>query len=125
MVLFFAPSRKDPTWTIEKGQTRWDTKGYDETLKLLSYVTRKCPKIEPRIRYSVPHDECLTEKRRSDIAIDELVTGSFHISSLESLSQGIPTLAYLDQRSIYNLANLTLIQIGSCRRAHVQWFQKI
>lgn len=36
----------------------------------------------------------------ADLSIDDLVTGSFHLSSLEGLAQGIPTLAFLDSRTL-------------------------
>ena len=47
------------------------------------------------------------KNRRSDIAIDEMVTGSFHMTSLEALAQGLPTFAYLDSRSLDTLSELT------------------
>ncbi len=40
----------------------------------------------------------MIEKKKSRIAVVDMVSGSFHLSSLESLAQGIPTFAYLDAR---------------------------
>ena len=36
-----------------------------------------------------------------------MVTGSYHLSGLESLTQAIPTLSYLDLRTIGTLAKIT------------------
>lgn len=43
----------------------------------------------------VPHTECLARKRRAHIAFDHL-QGYYGVSSLESLSMGLPTIAGLD-----------------------------
>lgn len=105
--VFFAPTVDCPAaGTIENG-TRWDTKGSLETEMLLRRVVDQCGSGEVRVRRNLPHDQCLREKQDSDIAIDEMVTGSYHLSSLESLAQGLPTFAYLDARTLDTLAEMT------------------
>lgn len=90
-VIFFSATYKDSCWTW-----RWETKGYPEVVRLLK---RQRDSADLDIVYGAPFDECLRRKRRSDIAIDDLATGSYHLTSLESLAQGIPTLSYLDNRT--------------------------
>lgn len=106
-VLFFAPTVDYPAWSISQGGTRWDTKGARETEALLRRVVKVCGKGQVTIRRNIPHEQCLREKQASDIVIDEMVTGSFHLSSLEALAQGLPTFAYLDSRCLETLSELT------------------
>jgi hypothetical protein len=92
--IFFAPTSLELAFEL-----RWGSKGYPETLRLLKKVASgRRKKAEIRLFFNKPHLRCLEEKRRSAIAVDDLVTGSYHLNSLESLSQGIPTFAYLDPR---------------------------
>lgn len=70
-------------------------------------LARQDPRVEVRVRQGLPHHECLRERQASDISIDELVTGSYHLSSLESLAQGLPTLAFLDDRCRSIVTELT------------------
>lgn len=84
--------------------SRWDTKGYPEVSELLnefkdiSYIQKIT---------NTPFFECLKLKRQSDIVIDDIITGSYHLTSLEALSQGKPVLSYLDNRTQYILRELT------------------
>jgi SAM-dependent methyltransferase len=105
--LFFAPTFSHSAWEIPKGGTRWETKGSPETEALLRKVLRRTGVGKVVIPDNCSHDQCLREKQTSNIAIDEMVTGSFHLSSLESLAQGIPTFAYLDGRTLDTLAEMT------------------
>ncbi len=82
--------------------SRWDTKGYPETVKQLSrsmaLLRRQGLKLELDLITQVPHSECLVRKARCDVFIDELVTGSYHLNTLESLAQGCASLVHLDGR---------------------------
>lgn len=84
--------------------SRWDTKGYPETIKMLKRFKRQASlkglNVEIDIIEQVSHSECLRRKALSDIAIDDLVTGSYHMSTLESLIAGSVVLTYLDERVI-------------------------
>lgn len=106
-VLFFAPTFGHSAWEVPENNTRWETKGAPETEELLQKVVRACGKGQVLVRRNIPHEQCLQEKQASDIAIDELITGSYHLSSLESLSQGLPTFAYLDARTLDTVYELT------------------
>lgn len=100
--IFYAPTFRTSAWA-----SRWDTKGYPETMALLRKLSRSIAGLELDVCMDRPHFECLERRRSSIMAIDEMVTGSFHTSSLESLSQGLPTFAYLDARTSLTLEILT------------------
>ena len=92
------------TFNNEGFSSRWDTKGYPEVSLLLEQFkdSANIKKIT-----NIPFFECLRIKRNSDIVIDDIITGSYHLTSLEALSQGKTTLAYLDNRTQYILRELT------------------
>lgn len=73
----------------------WDDKGYHLTapfLKRLAFSN----KIIFQLIVKLPHAKCLELKRLADIGIDEMVTGSYHLNSLEYLAMGIPCFAGID-----------------------------
>ncbi|MBP6898910.1 MAG: hypothetical protein KBC73_02415 [Burkholderiaceae bacterium] len=82
---------------------RWDTKGYPETRRMLDQVQKRARAeghaVTVDVIEMVPHQECLARKALSHVAIDELVTGSYHTSTLESLAAGSATMVYLDDRT--------------------------
>ncbi len=106
-VVFFAPTVDHSAWSVTQGGTRWETKGARETETLLRQVIKAGCKGRITVQRNIPHEQCLREKQASDIVIDEMVTGSFHLTSLEALAQGLPTFAYLDSRSLETLSELT------------------
>jgi len=83
-------------------ECRWDTKGYIETRSILNKFVKKAKKkglsVDLDIMEGVPFDECLRRKSSCDIVIDDLVTGSYHMSSLEGLASGALVLAFVDER---------------------------
>lgn len=93
----------------------WDSKGYDETVPVLQKLVNE-GKISADIVMDVPHKQCLTRKRTGDIGIDEIVTGSYHLCSLETLSQGLITLANLDDHQ-----QATLEAVTGCPKEELPW----
>jgi hypothetical protein len=91
--------------------SRWDTKGYQETIKVLNRIIRKVRNkglpIELDIIHKVPHSECMDRKANCDLFIDDLVTGSYHLNTLEALAIGQATLCFLDDRVKQTLFDLT------------------
>lgn len=81
-------------------------KGYTRTLKVLRNLHRKGV-IEAIIRTDTPWPELMTLRRSADVVVDECVTGGYHLTSLEGLSQGLATIALLDDRTRTLLSNLT------------------
>jgi len=88
------------------GLSGWDDKGYKETQPILQKLV-DVGMITAEIIYNTPYAECLAKRKKADIAIDELVTGSYHLCSLESLSAGLVTFAGLDDIQINTLKDLT------------------
>ncbi len=63
--------------------------------------------VSPEVLIDRSIDDCYRARQRADIGIEELVTGSFHQVMLECMAAGLPTLAYLDERSLYTMRELT------------------
>lgn len=100
-VIVFSPSGKTSAW-----RKRWETKGVPQTLALLRKLERE-GLCRVQLIMNMPHDTCLRLKQTAAIAIDECVTGNYHLSGLEALSQGKPTLGHLDNRVQSQLRNIT------------------
>lgn len=71
----------------------WNNKGYPETISALKRLTHP---YGIDIITNTPNVECLERKRRADIAIDEIVTGSYHLNTLEALSMGLVAICGMD-----------------------------
>jgi len=95
-----------PTSDVAAGADRWNTKGAPETLAMLHRLSAAHGFVVDAFNH-VPHGESLRRKASADLVIDELVTGSYHLSGLEALALGRPTLGYLDARMVAVLAALT------------------
>ncbi len=94
----YAPSRFNSAHS-----SRWDTKGYPETVTVLRRLARAARArglhVEIDLIEQVGHAECLRRKAGCDLFIDDLVTGSYHLNTLEALAQGVPCATYLDART--------------------------
>lgn len=92
-----------PSNAICKG---WDNKSYSTLSPILKRL-----EIEGKIVYQriigMPHVECLRNKRLADIGIDEVSTGSYHMSSLEYLSMGVACIANIDDLTRENILKIT------------------
>lgn len=84
----------------------WDNKGYHETVPVLQKLVNE-GYITAEVIYNKPWSECLERRSKADISIDEIVTGSYHLCSLESLAQGKATIAGLDAIQVKTLRDLT------------------
>ena len=103
----YAPSTLNSCWNDKYDYTRWDTKGSVETIAMVTDALRLSKMGSLELITNAPHYQCLLLKRECHVGIDEMVTGSFHLSSLEFLSQGVPCMAYLDNRTMETLKTLT------------------
>jgi hypothetical protein len=99
--IFYSPSSESSGWS-----TRWDTKGSIETKEILRNLKRKL-KCSVLYTSNRPLKVVLAEKAKSTIVIDELITGSYHLSSLEGIALGKTTLAFLDDRTQYVLRQIS------------------
>lgn len=84
----------------------WDDKGHGWTNPIL-----KRWKLEGYINYklihSIPWDEAMIIKQGSDIGIDEMQTGSYHLSGLEYLSMGVATYCHTDEKTEAVIKDMT------------------
>jgi len=84
----------------------WDDKGYELVNPLLKRLS-----LNDMVKYQLivqqPHQTVLEMKRLADIGIDEIATGSYHLSSLEYLSLGIPCFANVDDQTEAVVKELT------------------
>lgn len=73
-------------------------KGYAQTLAILKKL-----EAEGLIKFTLVTDKTWEElmpiKQQHDVCIDECVTGGYHLCSLEALSQGLVTIAWLDDQT--------------------------
>lgn len=83
------------------GRRGWYAKGCGKTLEVLRRG------FSHRFVSGAPLREVLELRAQCDIAIDEVVTGSYHLCSLESLSQGLATVAGLDAQTLDALEQVT------------------
>jgi hypothetical protein len=79
----------------------WWNKGCDETIRILAGGYRHVVVTDRGWR------ETMEVRQRCDIAIDEVVTGSYHMCSLEALSQGLAVVAGLDEKTVDALEVVT------------------
>jgi len=91
--VFYGPSMEASAWSA-----RWNTKGMPETRRILGHL-RRALGCRIQVMQGRPLREVMKEKQRSRIIIDDLVTGGYHLSGLEGLSQGKAVLTYLDNRT--------------------------
>ncbi len=83
---------------------RWATKGYPEVSAALRDLSDKM-NFEYIEISDMPLKNALQIKQHADIIVGDIVTGSYHLTELEGLSLGKPTLTYLDQRSVMTFIN--------------------
>lgn len=90
-----------PIDDAEEVDEGWHRKGYRETMAVLSRGFRH------HVVFNRPWEEAMAARRECDVAIDEVITGSYHMCSLEALSQGLATVANLDDRTVDALEAVT------------------
>lgn len=84
----------------------WNSKGYDVVAPILKRMKLK-GEITFQLLHALPHAEVMNKKRLAHIGIDEIVTGSYHLSSLEYLSLGVACYANLDAATEKVVKDLT------------------
>jgi hypothetical protein len=73
----------------------WDDKGYNVTAPLLKRLERNS-RCSADVIINTDYETCLLRKRGAHIGIDEVMTGSYHLSALEYLSMGCVTICHVD-----------------------------
>ncbi|OLN28997.1 Glycosyl transferase, family 2 [Desulfovibrio sp. DV] len=91
------------TKTVGAFEDRWNTKAAPETAALLGQLGR-ARGVTCDIVTGLPLAEALARKSRARIVIDDLASGSYHLTGLEGLALAKPVLAFLDGRCLELLA---------------------
>ena len=97
-VLSYAPS----SWN-GKG---WDDKSYRDIAPGLKRM-HLAHEIYFQLIIAQPYEKVIEMKRNADIGIDEVSTGSYHLSSLEFLAMGIPCFANIDKMTFDTIKQMT------------------
>lgn len=89
---------------IGHSPTRKDLKNTDEFLAVTARLAADAslPASQMVLMDDIPHRDCLRLKRGCDIFFDHM-QGYFGMSSLEALSQGVPTVAGLDDWNLRHI----------------------
>ncbi len=98
--IFFSATSDISMW-----DSRWEAKGLPEITEKFKAL-QNIEKFNFQIIKNTPYLECMQIKQGSDIVIGDITSGSYHLTDLEALSQGKPTLSYLDGRSQMVLQSL-------------------
>lgn len=80
-------------------------KGYEEMMPILKRLHAKGI-ISLTVIDGMTWENLMPVKREHDVCIDECVTGGYHLCSLESLSQGLITIGWLDDLTQQTIASI-------------------
>lgn len=86
----YAPSNRQVSKTQHDAfmkNYRYSSKGWFFTKPVLDRLG-KMPGVVVEIYFGVPFEKCMELRKDCDIFIDEVVTGSYHRSTLEAMSHG-------------------------------------
>jgi hypothetical protein len=87
------------SWASE-GSSKWADKGSRRTKQILAKLKEKYgERVEVVIINNQPHALCMDMKRNAHICIDECVTGSYHLQSLEGCAVGAVTFNNIDEQT--------------------------
>lgn len=105
--VFYSPTNKLPAFSNKHySHVRWNTKGYYEIRDILRKVRRERG-IDFSIFRKKKFIDTVKEKWKYPVVIDDVITGSFHLTGLEALSMGKIVFSYLDNRTQYVLSEIT------------------
>jgi hypothetical protein len=91
------------SWAFDS-KKGWGRKGSQETMKILQQIQKRYPGfVQLDVLTNAPYEKCLAEKRDAHICIDECVTGSYHLQSLEGCSVGAATINNLSRPVLKNM----------------------
>lgn len=81
-------------------------KGYPETIPILKKLQAE-GLIDLTLVTDLKWEDLMPIKREQHLCIDEVVTGGYHLCSLEALAQGLVTVAWIDPQTERTIRNLT------------------
>jgi hypothetical protein len=76
----------------------WDNKGY-EAMRAFLMKFERAGIIQSDIITNTPYEETLIRKKWADIGLEEIVTGSYHLSFLEYMAFGVATFCSMDSHT--------------------------
>lgn len=95
------------SWATEK-KGSWGDKGRNQTLSILNRLQLKYGnRIEVKVMNNSPYLVCMEEKREAHICIDECVTGSYHLQSLEGCAIGAVTINHIDNKTLAYMGGIS------------------
>ena len=101
--IYYRPTNAAPAFAC-----RWDTKGAPDVLEVLRNAGANVPGVSLDCGTDpIPFTETLERRRRCNLAIDDAVTGSYHLTSLESMALGLACISHLDPRQVAVLTYFT------------------
>jgi hypothetical protein len=77
----------------------WDDKGWAFTEPVLTKLDDEGYIIKD-VCTNVPYEACMKRKRWAHIGIDEIMTGSYHLSTLEYFSLGCACIVRIDEKTL-------------------------
>lgn len=83
----------------------WDYKGYDKVKPVFDRIA-SMPRVTCGIIMNTSYAETMFKKKWSTIGMEELVTGSYHLSFLEYMSFGCATLHNMDEATKIAMAHV-------------------
>lgn len=83
----------------------WDDKGFEATQNVLRKIERS-GRANIEVIVNTPYEDTLLKKKWADIGIDEVVTGSYHLSFLEYMSMGVVGVARMDDATKAAMAEI-------------------
>lgn len=94
------------TVRVGHSPTRRDLKKTDTFERVMDRIMETNPGVEKVIISDTLHKKCLEIKKRCDLFFDQ-IGPSFGVSSLEALSQALPTMARLDRQNEEEIRKFT------------------
>lgn len=95
------------SWAFEQ-KGGWSDKGSAETIAILKQIRQRYgQRVEIVVLNNRPYEECLRQKRTAHICIDECVTGSYHLQSLEGCAVGALTFNNIDEKTLSYIAEVS------------------
>lgn len=102
----------------------WNDKSYGIVAPVLKRM-RLAGIIDYQLICKAPFDDVMIKKKQADIGIDEVSTGSYHLSSLEYLSLGVGCFANIDPLTEKAIKDVTGAAAIPWIRANKDSFERV
>jgi glycosyltransferase involved in cell wall biosynthesis len=97
-----APQGRRDGMLVAHSPTRKELKNTDQLLEIVGRLRNELPGLELDLIENTRYEECLRRKQGADLVFDHM-QGYYGVSSIESLSQGKPVIAGLDEWNILQI----------------------